>query len=175
METVQGSLSRRFGENKFTPQQLTFLSKYFYHISAAPACGEYALNSLLKPIISYKQLPAEAVQAKAHDNPPNTGRRSFLPPNMTTSVYAREPLEQTFRENYVPLPPTLIMYGDDDWLQYNNIDASIQSWKRSSEGKPLDVRSVVVRNAGHHIYMDNPLEFHDYIAKFQQNVYHTNN
>jgi len=175
LETVTGSLQRRFGENKFTPQQLNYLSKYFYHITAAPPCGEYALNSLLKPIISYKVLPNEFPTTPNTDTAASSTvanrRRGFIPDNTSFSVYAREPLETSFREKHMNLPPMLIMYGDNDWLCYDNIAASIKTWKGSQDGKGVDAKSVVVKNAGHHIYLDNPDEFHDYISNFQKKLY----
>ena len=152
-DVIKNMLQRRFGKTKFSTHELNLLSKYMYQITAAPACGEYALNSLLTPIISNQ--PHETIAN--NKNKMNTA-----------SVYAIEPLEQLYTLNTLEIPSVLVMYGDTDWLYYNNIESSMQSWKNNVL---KDVNYVNIPQAGHHIYLDNPDVFHHVMQKYHDKLY----
>lgn len=105
VDSVRSTLQRRFGPDKFSASQVDLLSKYLYHITAAPPCGEYALNSLLTPVVSYRSLPTpeEVAAAQVNAAADNSGdaaasRRaaSRFPPNTQVGVYAHESLEDLF-------------------------------------------------------------------------------
>ena len=109
-EVVRNILKRRFNNQDFQEEHLSVLSKYLYQITAAPACGEYCLNSILLPIVS--------------GTPQNGSKRT------NASVYAREPLEELFQKQQLDIPSALVMYGDTDWLMYPGITQSMKSWKQ---------------------------------------------
>ena len=154
-DVVRNMLQRRFGKEKFNSLELDLLSKYMYQITAAPACGEYALNSLLTPIISNQ--PHETVVS-------NKNKMNHA------SVYAKEPLESlyTSHNNKLLIPSVLVLYGDTDWLYYNNIQHSMQSWKNNVL---TDVNYVNIPQAGHHIYLDNPDVFHSVMDRYHKKLY----
>eukprot|EP01134_Creolimax_fragrantissima_P006303 CFRG6303T1 len=85
---------RRFGSTRFTPGDASLLANYLYHITAAPASGEFALNSLLKPFI-----PAANVQG--------------------AGVYAHLPLEDELER--LSDIHTHLLFGDSDWLFHPSI------------------------------------------------------
>ena len=47
---VTSTIQRRFSR-KWSSTELELLSKYLFHISAAPGNGEYALTKLLEPLM----------------------------------------------------------------------------------------------------------------------------
>ena len=162
-ETVRKTLRGRFGPDKFDEAQFQLLSSYLYQLSHAPACGEYALNSLLTPIISHKSLPPP---------PPPEKLDSRWPHNSKVGVYAHEPLDQMFTER-CDIPSMLVMYGDTDWLSYDGIEDTIARWRAGGKarGRVLDATYVTIPSAGHHIYLDNPDCFHIEMEKYCQRVF----
>lgn len=172
-KTVVSTLERRFGPNKFSSEQLSLLSRYLYTITSAPACGEYALASILTPIISYKVFPPPPVTVAADKNPSASGRSGMFPPNTKVGVYAHEPLHDLFAVKCA-IPSMLIMYGDTDWLSYDQIGDTMEKWRKmnkTTHKHDLDVSCVTIPNAGHHIYLDNPDGFHKEMEKFKKKVY----
>ena len=112
LQQVEKTLVRRFGPDKFTSEQQSLLVQYLYHISAAPPCGEYALNSILAPVVSYNAVPATGSSAAVPEAPSKGGdaaasRRasSYFPPKTDVGVYAHESLEMLFRHYCVAAPP----------------------------------------------------------------------
>lgn len=82
---------------------------------------------------------------------------------------ARLPLLDRCPEKFVKMGlPTLWMYGDKDWM---NEEAGYQMTKeinRLSEGNGAgELASYsVLKNAGHHLYLDNPPDFSSVLFKF---------
>lgn len=172
-KTVVSTLERRFGPDKFSPEQLGLLSRYLYTITNAPACGEYALGSLLKPIISYKEFPPPPPPAGTAPVPTPTGRASMFPSNTKVGVYALEPLHDLFETKCV-VPSMLIMYGDTDWLSYDDVEVTLDKWRTANKnlhGHKLDVSCVTIPRAGHHIYLDNPEGFHSEMTRYKNKVF----
>ena len=141
-EVVTNMLNKRFS-SRWSGEDLAVISDYFYHVTAAPGSGEYALNALLEPKI-VKPLPKEEEAAAVASGRPRTG------------VYAREPLEQDLCRLTVPV---LVMFGDHDWLAYPGVDKSIALWRKN--GVKSD--HVVIPQAGHHLYNDNSPVFNNAI------------
>ena len=172
-KTVVSTLERRFGPGKFSEDQLSLLSRYLYAITSAPACGEYALGSLLKPVISYKTYPPPPPAAPAPDKTTASASSSTFPPNTKVGVYALEPLHDLFATKCV-VPSILIMYGDTDWLAYDNVEITLNKWRnanKESHNHKLDVQCVTIPNAGHHIYLDNPDGFHKQMEQYKKKVF----
>lgn len=139
---VTDMLNRRFS-SRWSGEDLALISDYFYHITAAPGSGEYALNALLEPKIM-KPLSKEEEQIAVAAGRPRTG------------VYAREPLEQDLCHLSVPV---LLMYGDHDWLAYPGVENSIALWRKNG----VKSEHVVIPQAGHHLYNDNAQVFNNAI------------
>ncbi|KAM9897655.1 hypothetical protein OXX69_010181, partial [Metschnikowia pulcherrima] len=58
---------------------------------------------------------------------------------------------------------TLWMYGDKDWMNTKGGEYCVE--KLQGLGSP-DADLVVLENAGHHIYLDNPEKFNKAAIKF---------
>jgi len=112
------------------------LADYLFHITVAPPSGEFAMNSLLEPIIS-------------------KGKSG----NGGGGVFAREPLEDMgiVNELSTSVKQVKILFGDHDWMRFNEPSARsvVQGLRR--RGIRADVS--VLSNAGHHLYLDNSDEF----------------
>ena len=184
---VKNVLAKRFGD-RWSPVELDLISNYLYHISAAPALGEYSLNSLLEVVTSNSNAVSATSSLK-----PVSGAKSALaetdgeaigPTTYSTFIYAREPLSNRLHE----LPksiPVLVLFGDDDWL-YKPVDIINQNIQDLQTGRGsstpcaqsisalhpvnmptndgIDITLQVIPNAGHHIYLDNAKDFNDSIA-----------
>jgi cardiolipin-specific phospholipase len=123
--------------------ELDLLAEYLYHVTVAPASGEYAMNSLLEPAAS----------------------------EVGAGVYARQPLGggkmmEALRNNQrkQELTSIKVLYGDHDWMRFNEVAArkecvSIRSYCS------IDADVHVIPNAGHHLYLDNPDSFVDHILE----------
>lgn len=136
LDYVRNTLHRRFG-GRWATRELELVSDYLYHISAAPASGEYALNSLLTPVL-YETSEGGKV---------------------TASIFAKQPLENDLMRFHAPL---LLLFGDNDWLRYAEVEQTVARWKSAG----VEARYVLVPKAGHHLYLDNPPYFHDSIAQW---------
>jgi cardiolipin-specific phospholipase len=118
--------------------KLDLLADYLYHVTVAPASGEYAVNSLLEPAASEEG----------------------------AGVYARQPLGDgkltaALKSNVSSqhqLTSVKVLYGDLDWMRFNEVAtrkeiASIQSSCR------IAASVHIIPNAGHHLYIDNASSF----------------
>ena len=126
-------LLRRFGERRWSHDKINLIADYLYHISAAKASGEYALNALLQPIATTSGI----------------------------GVYARSPLADSLGSLKVP---ALMQFGDIDWLYPDGLSAYMEGWKRCGATVDIDV----IPSSGHHLYLDNPAEFHNSISKWNK-------
>lgn len=89
---------------------------------------------------------------------------SLLEPIASTSgvsVYAREPLAEALASIRTP---TLLLYGDRDWLHPKDLSNYYSLWK--SNNSPIDI-SIIPRS-GHHLYLDNSVDFHESIRAWMQ-------
>lgn len=140
---VEATLKRRFGPHVFTEEQIKLLSNYLYHITTAPPCGEYALNSILTPCVYYpagyqrntvdlNNVSNGNENSKGDMNSENARRvSSLMPMHSKVCVFAKESLEDMFMTQSLQIPSILIMYGDSDWLAYHDMPSSINKWKNS--------------------------------------------
>ena len=174
--------------------ELDLISNYLYHISAAPALGEYSLNSLLEIVSSNSYVnnkkPSRSSVPTAKSNTADTDENKIDTTTYSTFIYAREPLANRLHE----LPksiPVLVLFGDNDWL-YHPVDiinksiqdlqagkgstticaensststsTSVSSDLNMHSNQGIDITLQVIPNAGHHIYLDNAKDFNDTIA-----------
>lgn len=117
------------------PKDLRLLAEYLYNITVADPSGEFAMNSLLEPVMA---------------------------PDMM-GVFAREPLHDRFLEldriKTSSLDEIRVIYGDNDWMRTNEPEARkvMDRMQNTFTGIKCDVS--VVPNAGHHLYYDNSEDF----------------
>ncbi|KAL7469764.1 hypothetical protein ACHAXS_010019 [Conticribra weissflogii] len=122
------------------------LAEYLYHITVAPASGEYAMNSLLEPAA--------------------TGEGA--------GVYAREPLgggvmteyfvNNNARERGIPLQSVKVLFGDNDWMRFHEPSAR-REMKLLMDSSGINTSVHLVPGAGHHLYLDNADSFVKHILE----------
>jgi len=116
------------------------LAEYLYHITVAPASGEYAMNSLLEPAA--------------------TGEGA--------GVYAREPLGGGVMTGHFicdnswergrSLQSVKVLFGDNDWMHFHEPSAR-KEMESLTDASGIDTSVHLVPGAGHHLYLDNPESF----------------
>ena len=150
---VKGVIQRRFGADRWSDAETSAISSYLYHISALPASGEYALNTLLM---------ARMIRAGGSSN------------GMRPRIYAREPITA---EHLAPLKgihdslssvPVLVMYGDNDWISFPGVADYVNGLKDAG----IDATYALIADAGHHLYMDNPDQCHREIDEWWAEKWH---
>jgi pimeloyl-ACP methyl ester carboxylesterase len=152
-QIINSTLDRRFG-NRWPPEVRGLLGDYLYHITVAPACGEFALHSILQ-FVMYRPSPEDAAVRTEFSRPDRNA------PVVRGGVFAREPLFSSMSRLRTFKKPILILYGDTDWLRYPAVEADVKKWK-DSHG--VDASLAIIPNAGHHLYMDNAPEYHRVIV-----------
>ncbi|CAN8102577.1 unnamed protein product [Discula destructiva] len=147
---VSGWTHRRF--NHLPAEEAAALHMYAYNLFRQKGSGEFALTYILAP-----------------------------------GAYARNPLINRIDEvgrgsvdggvKKETGFPVVLMYGDSDWMDVAGGFASEEKIKRRAEKALMEgseeerrdengsARVIVVRKAGHHLYLDNPHEFNEYITK----------
>lgn len=152
---VSGWTSRRF--NHLPPEEADTLHIYAYNLFRQKGSGEFALTYLLAP-----------------------------------GAYARNPLINRIGEvgrqvikpaaNGLPAQketgfPVVFMYGDSDWMDVAGGFASEEKIKARAEKALMEgteeerrdengsAKVIVVKKAGHHLYLDNAEEFNEYMTK----------
>lgn len=152
---VSGWTSRRF--NHLPPAEAAALHVYAYNLFRQKGSGEFALTYILAP--------------GAYARNPLINRIDQVGRGETAAAGAdgRPKREAGF--------PVVLMYGDSDWMDVAGGFASEEKIKARAaralvEGTEEERRDengsakvIVVRKAGHHLYLDNPDEFNDYLAK----------
>jgi cardiolipin-specific phospholipase len=127
------SVRRRFKDVGLSEADSTLLARYLFHLSVAPASGEYALNSVLQPLMSDSAGP---------------------------QVFARLPLAGTLAQGLPPSLPVEILYGDSDWLA---TDVTLETARKLQLDRGPTTRVSIVPGAGHYLHLENPKAFVDVI------------
>ena len=127
--------------------ELELISQYLYHITAQPASGEYALNSLLTPAL-WTNTGYDPNKEEEYGN-----RR------IKGGIFAKRAIEDELCSLKVPL---LLQFGDDDWLKFDNVEDKVEKWRKAGVRVTYDV----IRG-GHHLYMDDPDHFHESIDNWK--------
>lgn len=152
---ASGWTSRRF--NHLTPEEKQKLHDYAYSIFKQRGSGEYALPYLLAP--------------GAHARRPVINRIHRVGRSIITPATETEP---AVKETGFPI---VFMYGENDWmdvagglaaeekLKQAKVKALLHGTDEEKRKENGAAKVVVVSKAGHHLYLDNPNEFNDYIKK----------
>ncbi|KAI0172194.1 alpha/beta-hydrolase [Hypoxylon sp. FL1284] len=150
---TSGWTSRRF--NHLTPEEKQTLHDYAYSIFKQRGSGEYALPYLLAPGAHARR----PVINRIH----RVGRQTITPATGT---------DPAVRETGIPV---VFMYGENDWmdvagglaaeekLKQARVKALLGGTEEEKRKENGSVKVLVVSKAGHHLYLDNPDEFNDYI------------
>lgn len=156
---VSGWTSRRFSH--LPPDEAQALHNYAYSLFRQNGSGEYALAYILAPG-AFARSP---LIRRIH----GVGRQMVMPNESTiSSIGSSERMhEQPF--------PTVLMYGENDWMDIAGGYAAEQKIKEERE-KTLKSASIeeqkkdhglakviVIKKAGHHVYLDGWEEFNEVV------------
>lgn len=154
---VSGWTSRRF--NHLPPEEAAALHLYAYNLFRQKGSGEFALTYILAPGAYARNPLINRID--------ELGRQVIKPADDGQQQQAKK--ETGF--------PVVFMYGDSDWMDVAGGFASEEKIKARVEKTLLQgteeerrdengsARVIVVKKAGHHLYLDNPDEFNEYMIK----------
>ncbi|KAI0132073.1 Alpha/Beta hydrolase protein [Xylariales sp. AK1849] len=148
---VSGWTSRRF--NHLPPEEKQTLHEYAYSLFRQRGSGEYVLPYLLapgaharRPVINRIQQVGRSVVTPATDSTPAVKETGF---------------------------PIVFMYGENDWmdvagglaaeekLKQAKVEALLHGTEEEKRKENGAARVIVIKKAGHHLYLDNSQEFND--------------
>jgi len=157
---VSGWTSRRF--NHLPPAEKEALHTYSYSLFRQKGSGEYVLPYLLAPGAFARSPVINRIQ--------DVGRQiiSQSSPSSPTAAPVRE---AGF--------PIVFMYGENDWMDVaggyaaeekirKRVEQALTDPSRTEEERKREngsAKVVVIRRAGHHLYIDNPEEFNEVVRK----------
>lgn len=163
---VSGWTSRRFSH--LPPGEAQALHDYAYSLFRQQGSGEYALAYILAPGAFARSPLIRRIQG--------VGRQIISPDGSTTSSVAAA--EQR-RENGIPV---VMMYGENDWM---DISGGYAAKKKIEEEKARISRDllergvakdhgsakvIVIKKAGHHVYLDGWEEFNEVMLQEMSEV-----
>ena len=158
---VSGWTSRRFSQ--FPPEEAQALHTYAYTLFKQRGSGEYALTYILAPG-AYARSPLIRRIG-------GVGRQLITPGGSTSSTV------EEARQRREPGIPVVFLYGENDWMdveggydaqkklkeEKENILASAsEEDKKKDQGRS---KVIVIKNAGHHVYLDGWEEFNSVVLK----------
>ncbi len=158
---VSGWTSRRFSH--LSQDEADALHTYTYNLFRQRGSGEYALPYLLAPGAYARSPVIHRIQ--------NVGRQVVRP---AQPAAADTPAKPEVRETGYPI---VMMYGDHDWMDVTGGFAAEEKIKErivqsllhgTAEEKRKEngsAKVIIVRNAGHHLYLDNPDDFNGFVQK----------
>jgi pimeloyl-ACP methyl ester carboxylesterase len=155
---VHRATLRRFGKDRWGVNETQLISEYLYQMSSLPASGEDSLNAILMPIV---------VQ---HTSDPNSQRphvytrQPIMPQQLSPVLVKTVSTDEATRVAKIPL---LIMYGDNDWVKFTGVNEYVKELHSHN----IDADLSIIKNAGHHLYMDNVEDLHGEIDKWLAKVY----
>lgn len=150
---VSGWTSRRF--NHLPPDEKEALHHYSYALFRQKGSGEYVLPYLLAPG-AYARSP---VINRIHE----VGRQVITPATDTAPAV---------RETGLPI---VFMYGENDWMDVAGgyaaeekvkqrvVKALMHGTEEEKRNERGSAKVLVVRKAGHHLYLDNPDQFNEMV------------
>lgn len=163
---VSGWTSRRFSH--LPPGEAQALHAYAYSLFRQRGSGEYALAYILAPGAFARSPLIRRIQG--------VGRQMISPDGSRTSSVAAA---EKRRENGIPV---VMMYGENDWMDIGGGYAAEkkieEERKRILKELPAEEREndkgsakvMVIKKAGHHVYLDGWEEFNDVMLKEMDEV-----
>lgn len=188
---VSGWTSRRFSH--LPPEEAVALHDYSYSLFRLRGSGEYALAYILAPGafarsplirrvggLGRQTLPVSpATAASVASKVSSTS--SIQQPNSDSAV-GRTTANPPIHSQKETGLPVVLMYGENDWMDVKGGHAAVESMNEArrqalstatEEEKRADrgsSRVVIVRKAGHHLYLDNSNDFNDVMLEEMEDV-----
>lgn len=163
---VSGWTSRRFSH--LAPDEAQALHDYAYSLFRQRGSGEYALAYILAPGAFARSPLIRRIQG--------VGRQMIVPDGFTPSSLDTS---EGRRENGVPV---VLMYGENDWMDVAGGYAAEQKMKeekdkimRTASGEEKEkengsAKVMVIKKAGHHVYLDGWEEFNEVMREEMNGV-----
>lgn len=163
---VSGWTSRRFSH--LPPEEAQALHDYSYSLFRQRGSGEYALAYILAPGAFARSPLIRRIQG--------VGRQWIEPhfgPLPDDASREPQPAQAKVRETGIPV---VLMYGEHDWMDVKGGYAAEEKMKVEKERalksaseeerkrENGDVKVVIIRKAGHHVYLDGPDHFNSVMA-----------
>lgn len=172
---VSGWTTRRFAH--LPPEEGQALHDYSYSIFRQRASGEYALAYVLAPgafarsplIRRIEGVGRQYIQPATASSTANNADAASLPRRSS----------ELERETGVPV---VFIYGDKDWMDADGGRASVERMvaerkKALKDATPQererdngDAKVKIIRNAGHHVYLDGWEEFNELMVNEMKDV-----
>ena len=165
---VSGWTSRRFSH--LPPEEAQALHTYAYTLFKQRGSGEYALAYILAPGAFARSPLIRRIGG--------VGRQPLGSPSGDT-VNGTAETAATQRENGLPV---VFVYGENDWMDVAGgyaarekcNQAKAEALKSASEEQRSQDRGsckvMIVKNAGHHVYLDGWQDFNELMLKEMQDV-----
>ena len=165
---VSGWTTRRFSH--LPEEEAQALHDYAYSLFRQKGSGEYALAYILAPG-AFARSPLIRRIGKV-------GRGEYVP-STAEDKSVDAPSHQKVRERGVPV---ILVYGDHDWMDKN---AGKDAAERINEERKVAIQSIpsedahhdqgtakvhIVKNAGHHVYLDGWEDFNDLMRAEMKDV-----
>ncbi|EXJ69590.1 uncharacterized protein A1O5_07626 [Cladophialophora psammophila CBS 110553] len=188
---VSGWTSRRFSH--LPSEEALALHDYSYSLFRLRGSGEYALAYILAPgafarsplIRRIGAVGRQPLTASTHEISENGQLKQFpgsssIAQNDTTSSFTPSSAAKDLaRERGIPV---VLMYGENDWMDVSGgyaakkkIDAETARALAAASPEERDqdhgsAKVVIIKNAGHHLYLDGPDEFNEVILAEMEDV-----
>lgn len=163
---VSGWTSRRFSH--LEPGEAQALHKYAYSLFKLRGSGEYALAYVLAPGAFARSPLIRRIAGVG---------RQFVQPDTTLSSTVADH-SNTQERGY----PIIFMYGENDWMDVSGGYDAEQRLKEersrilstaTSEARKAEngsAKVLIIRKAGHHVYLDGWEEFNDVMRREMEDV-----
>ncbi|KAJ9207604.1 putative alpha/beta hydrolase [Paecilomyces variotii] len=174
---VSAWTSRRFSH--LPSEEAKALHDYSYSIFRLRGSGEYALAYILAP----GAFARNPLIRRIH----GVGRQIIRPSSeeaasSTNSLSAAESTANSQLERRENGIPVVFMYGDHDWMDVRGghaAKAKIEEEQRrilqkatpeERQADTVSAKVVIIKNAGHHLYLDGPDEFNQVVLEEMEDV-----
>ncbi len=166
---VSGWTSRRFSH--LPPNEAQALHDYSYSLFRQRGSGEYALAYILAPGAFARSPLIRRIQGVGRQY---LGVHSIPEPDATASAP-----EHKARETGIPI---VFLYGDKDWMDKQggwDSEAKIRTEREKAlasataeerEREDGEAKTRIIRDAGHHVYLDGAEEFNRVMAEEMRDV-----
>lgn len=170
---VSGWTSRRFAH--LPAEEAAALHDYSYSIFRLRGSGEYALAYILAPRAYARSPLIRRIQGVGRQVIRSTDGSDSSSSSSTSSLSSSwSKPEVVERETGIPI---VFMYGEHDWMDVSGgyaAKAKIDAERERRRAQGLEdngtAKVVVIPKAGHHLYLDSPEIFNEFVLQEMEDV-----